>query len=189
MDAYELPKAVEIGGVEYDIRSDWRVAIDIIEVMSDTEISDEERATVALSVFYPDFEAMPIEHFQDAIYFLYWFIGGGGEGDEGDTPKKKQTKLMDWCQDLPILISPINRVLGFEVRAVEYLHWWTFLAAYYEIGGDCLFAQVIGIRKKRSQGKKLDKQDMAFYQENRNIIDLKKKLTTAEEDIFSKWET
>jgi len=51
---------------------------------------------------------------------------------------KRKAKLADWEQDFPLIVNPVNRVLGYEVRDCEYCHWWTFLSAYYEIG-DCLF--------------------------------------------------
>ncbi len=187
MSVYDLPTSAVIGDCEYQINSDWRAAIDIIEVMQDQEIEDEERTLVVLSVFYQEFENMPVKLFQEAINYVYWFIGGGGTDDD-KAPKAEKLKLMDWHQDLPIIIAPVNRVLGFEVRACEYLHWWSFLSAYYEMGGDCLFAQVVSIRKKLAQGKKLDKTDQAFYRENRDIIDLKQQdLSADEEELLNQW--
>ena len=110
-----------------------------------------------------------------------WFVGGG------DMPKGNQkTKLADWNQDFPLIVNPVNRVLGYEVRDCEYCHWWTFLSAYYEIG-DCLFAQVVAIRKKRKQGKKLDKYEQEFYRDNRDLIDIKVKLTDEEKAFFEEW--
>jgi hypothetical protein len=93
---------------------------------------------------------------------------------------------MDWEQDFPLIVSPVNRSLGFEVRGVEYLHWWTFLAAYREIG-DCTFAQVVSIRKKKMAGKKLDRAEAQFYADNREIVDLRRLETQAERDIFAEW--
>ena len=98
----------------------------------------------------------------------------------------RKPKVMDWQQDFPLIVSPINKALGFEVRAVEYLHWWTFLAAYQEIG-DCLFAHVVSIRRKKKRGQKLDKSDQQFYRENRQIIDLKIEMTNEEQDILNEW--
>lgn len=187
MPGYDLPTSATIGNAEYPIRSDWRPIIDIIEVMSDPDISDEERAYVTLSIFYPDFKDMPEGDIDEAIAFMHWFISGGGDRSDSAPEKPRGPKLMDWGQDLPILISPINRVLGCEVRAIEYLHWWTFLSAYYEIGGDCLFAQVVSIRKKRAQGKKLDKTDAEFYLNNKEIIDFKVQLSSEEEKILEEW--
>ena len=184
MGGYELPTSATIGGREYDIHSDYRAALDVMRVMADPEISDGERAVTALAVFYPDFEAIPQGDLQDAVNFMYWFVGGGGDGS--GKRQKKRPRLMDWQQDFPLLVAPINHVLGYEVRSVEYLHWWSFLAAYQEIG-DCTFAQVVAIRKKKSQGKKLDKQERQFYSDNRELVDLRVKRTEAEKEILDEW--
>ena len=93
---------------------------------------------------------------------------------------------MDWEQDFQYIVAPINRVVGCEVRAVDYLHWWTFISAYYEIG-DCLFAQIVRIRQLKSKGKKLDKADQEFYRENRRLVDIKIKYTEADELALNKW--
>ena len=45
------------------------------------------------------------------------------------------------------------------------------------------------IRKKRKQGKKLDKQDREFYQNNHDIVDLKVEETEAEKALFDEWLT
>ncbi len=181
MSPYDLPTKADIGGVEYDIRSDYRAALDAIQVMADRELDDEERTVLVLSVFYPDFDSMPPGSWQEAVDYVYWFIGGGKR--ETGAPKPR---LMDWEQDFPIICAPVNRVLGTEVRALGYMHWWTFLSAYGEIG-DCTFAQVVSIRKKRQQGKKLDKADEAFYRQNRELVDLKRPETASEAAAFDEW--
>ena len=89
-------------------------------------------------------------------------------------------------QDFDIIIAPINRIAGCEVRALEYLHWYSFLSFYQEIG-DCLFAQVVRIRDKKAHGKSLDKQDREFYRKNRDIIDLKTTYTESEKDVLAAW--
>lgn len=181
MTLYDLPKQVEINGTVYAIRSDYRVALDVIEVMSDAELDDGERAMLVLTIFYPDFDDMPRSDFQEAVDYMYWFIGGGKE-----STGKKMPKLMDWSQDFPIIVSPINRVVGTEIRDLKYMHWWTFLSAYQEIG-ECYFANVVSIRKKRMKGKKLDKADEAFYRENADAINLKTSKTDSERAIIEDW--
>ena len=66
------------------------------------------------------------------------------------------------------------------------VHWWTFLAAYMEIG-DCLFAQIVRIREKRLKGKKLSKEDQYFYRKNREIVDIKTHYTSVENDLVKAW--
>lgn len=181
MAGYDLPTTATIGGAVYAIRSDYRAVLDVMQVMADPEITDGERAAMALVVFYPDSDAIPAGDLKEAIDFLYWFVGGGERSDGGRKPR-----VMDWDQDFPLIAAPVNRVLGFECRSCEYLHWWSFLAAYREIG-ECTFAQVVAIRRKRAAGKKLDKQERAFYQDNRELVELRRNETEAEAQLFREW--
>ena len=176
-----LPKNLEIGGTEYQIRSDYRATLDVCAALNDPDLSEEERAIAALAVFYPDFDVMPAAHVQEALERCYWFLNGGEEPDGQGGPR-----LMDWEQDFARIAPPVNRVLGRDVRGEEYLHWWTFLAAYYEIG-DCLFAQIVRIRSKRAAGKTLDKADREFYRKNRKLVDLAVRHTSEEQALLKQW--
>lgn len=179
---YTLPTSVEINGQEYEVRSDFRAILDILEAINDVELDDQERAAVVLDIFYPGFEDMPSDDYEEAIAKCMWFINCGQESDAGKKPKK----LVDWQQDFPVIVAPVNRVMGKEVRSLRYLHWWTFIGAYQEIG-DCLFAQIVGIRQKLANGKSLDKSERDFYRNNRNLVDLKQRYTDAEVDFIRQW--
>ena len=48
---YDLPTAVEVNGTEYQIRSDYRDILTIIEALSDAELSEEEKAEAMLMSF------------------------------------------------------------------------------------------------------------------------------------------
>lgn len=178
---YTLPTSLEVNSTEYAINADYRRILDIIEILSDPEFTDEEKALTALGGFYADFEDMPYYDYGEAMKQMNWFIDGGMEPDAQKSPR-----VMDWEQDFPYIISPINRVVGKEIRAVEFFHWWSFLSAYQEIG-DCLFAQIVGIRSKKARGKKLDKQEQEFYKRNRKMIDLKTKYTAQENEALDMW--
>ncbi len=180
---YDLPTSVDIQGQEYEIRSDYRAILDICIALNDPELTDDDKALVALDIFYPAFENMPPEHYQEAINKCMWFINGGSE-DAGD---KNAPKLMDWEQDFPYIVAPINRVCGQEIRAAEYVHWWSFISYYYEIGGDCTFSQIVRIRDRLARGKSLDKSDREWYRRNRALVDFKTKYTEAEEDALKKY--
>lgn len=180
---YDLPKSLEVCGEVYEIRSDFREILDIIEILNDEELVESERAFVTLLFFYPGFGNMPTESYQEALEQCFWFINGGKHEVAGD---KNPPRLMDWQQDFPYIISPVNRVIGHEIRADAYLHWWTFLSAYMEIG-ECTFAQMVHIREAKLRGNKLDASDQEWYRRNRDIVDLKTKYTSAEEELFKKW--
>lgn len=179
---YRLPESLEIGGIEYAIHSDFRDVLDILEILNDVELDNKDRSLFALLFFYPDFDTIPPEHWQEAMEKCQWFLSGGQEERNG----KKSPRMMDWEQDFPYIIAPVNRVLGYESRAAEHVHWWTFLSAYMEIG-ECTFSQIVHIRDQKRRGKSLDKADREWYARNRDIVDLKMKYTSEEEDFFAQF--
>ena len=85
------------------------------------------------------------------------------------------------------MVAPINHILGFECRAVEYLHWRTFLAAYLEIPPESVFARVLRIREKLRTGKKLEKYERTWYNKNRDLVHLKPKFSTEEQKVLDAW--
>lgn len=177
---YDLPKSVEIGGIDYKIRSDYRAILDIMTALVDPELDGREKAFITLDIFYPDFEAIPPELYKEAVDACFAFIDhGAGEN------KRPSPRLMDWEQDFSYIVAPINRVAGKEIRAVENLHWWTFLSYFYEIGGDCTFAQIVSIRSKLAKGKKLDKTDREWLRENRDLVDFKRKYADSDKEALA----
>ena len=184
MSAWDLPTTLNIHGTEYRIRSDFRAVLDVLTAMNDPDLflpdADEwEQQAVRMStmttIIYPDYELIPRDHYMEACNKAIQFIDMGMKEDN----KRPLPRLMDWEQDGQIIIPAINRVVGKEVRALEYLHWWTFLGAYMEIG-DCLFSQIVSVRGKRAKHKKLDTWEKEFIRENQELVELKKKYTEQE---------
>ena len=125
---------------------------------------------------YADWQAIPTDRFQEAVDAAADFIDGGVPADG----KRRAPRLVDWEQDGPVIIPAVNRVLGREVRALEHLHWWTFLGAYMELG-ECLFTTVLGLRQKRAKGKKLEKYEQEFLRENRALVQLRPRQSAGDE--------
>lgn len=174
---YDLPTTVDVAGVPREIRSDYRAILDICRALNDPELSNEEKAFVCLGIFYVD----DIEPTNEALTECFRFIGGGKLDTE-----KKGPKLMDWEQDFQFIVAPVNKVIGQEIRALPYLHWWTFLSAYYEIG-ECTFSQIVRIRDQKARGKALDQYDQKWYREHRDLVDIKTKYTEAENKLLKQW--
>lgn len=170
---WNLPVSLEVRGTDYAIRSDYRAVLDILAAYNDPEYEADEKVMICLQILYVDWEKIPYQLWQEAYTKAVEFIDMGMKADG------RKPTLMDWEQDAPIIIPAVNHVLGKEIRAIEYMHWWTFLGAYMEIG-ESLFSSVVDIRQKRAKRKKLEKHEQEFYRENRALIDLKHKET--EED-------
>ena len=173
--AWEFPTSLNIGYVDYEIRTDYRAVLDLLTALADPDLTDDDpqmtaymQSRVILEIMFPDCDNIPTEHIQEALEKVSEFI------DMGISDDRKKPKTMDWEQDAPILIPAINKVLNCEIRAQEYMHWWTFLGAYMEIG-ESLFSNIIHIRQKKAKGKKLEKWELDFYKENKSLIDFKQK--------------
>ncbi len=176
---YDLPCCIEINGEEHPIRKrgHYKVILDVIAALNDDELTEQQRIQAALIIFYEDVKE--ITDYQTAAEKMMDFINEG----ETDSGNSTDVPLMDWEQDFKLMVSPINKIMGAEIRSLEYLHWWSFLGAYKEIG-ECTFSTVISIRKKKQKGQKLDKWEQEFYRENRKIIDIPKKLSPEERTLL-----
>ncbi|MDO4272710.1 MAG: Gp15 family bacteriophage protein [Eubacteriales bacterium] len=174
MSGWELPTSLNVCGTEYAIRSDFRAVLDILKYFSDPEYEPDEKWEICLDILYEDYGQMPWEHKGEAMRQALWFIDMGSAAEE-----KSKPHTMDWEQDAPIIMPAVNKVLGGEIRAREYLHWWTFLGAYMETG-ECLFAQVLSLRQKKATGKRFEKWERKFWENNKDICVLKKRYTEEE---------
>lgn len=180
--AWEFPTSLNIGGIDYEIRTDYRAVLDLLTALNDNDLTDSDeqieaymKSRVILEIMFPQCDDIPAEHLQEALDKVVEFI------DMGITEDSKKPKTMDWEQDAPILIPAINKVLNCEIRAEKYIHWWTFLGAYMGIG-ESLFSNIVSIRQKKAKGKKLDKWEMEFYKENKSLIDFKQKDQRSDEE-------
>lgn len=179
-----LPSTLRVGAGEYKIRTDYRSVLVVMMAYADPELSDLEKTQVMLECIYEDCESIPPADLNEAAKQAAWFVDGGPyiEPEMASTAKK----VMDWEQDEQMIFSAVNKVAGYEVRSKDYLHWWTFLGYFNEIG-EGLFATVVSIRDKKNQGKKLEKHEQEFYRKNKSLVDLKTRYTQEEQDEIDYW--
>jgi hypothetical protein len=176
----KLPTMLNINGIERAIRSDFRIALNILQAFNDPELKETEKGLVMLECLYED--SFSNEEIQEAIEKAVWFLDGG---TTEETKHKQSKKVMDWEQDEQLIFSAVNKIAGYETREKDYIHWWTFLGFFNEIG-EGLFSTVINIRQKKNKGKKLEKYEQDFYRENKEMIDIKTKYTAEEQAEIDK---
>lgn len=180
-----LPRELNVNGINRAIRSDYRVALLIFQAYNDVELSDQEKTFVMLDCLYEDLENISPEDYRETADRAVWFLDGGNSQDSQNNNSKHQQakKVMDWEQDEQIIFSAVNKVAGYETRAKDHIHWWTFLGYFNEIG-EGILATVISIRSKKNKGKKLEKYEEDFYREHKSMIDLKMKMSEEEQTEY-----
>ena len=166
---YELPTTVEINDKVYTIRNqgDYRMVLDCFQVLSDVELNETERLFTCLIIFYEDFNdlesvlSISEEELKTLVDEAFLFFNCGRSSVGAETPYK----IIDWYSDSQLISSAVNKVAGREIRADNYLHWWTFMG-YFTAVGESALSTVVGIRSKIAKGKPLEKYEKEFRANN-----------------------
>ncbi|MBD5554053.1 MAG: hypothetical protein HDQ95_01545 [Roseburia sp.] len=179
-----LPEHLTAGDADYPIRSDYRNVLQVFEAFNDPELEAAEKWIVAIYLLFEDFSCADdvleaLENgfqMEEAMKQINWFISAGrNTGKEIDLP------VYDWVQDEQMIFSAVNKVAGKETRELEYLHWWTFLGYFNEVG-EGTFSFVVGIRNKLNKGKKLEKHEKEFLSRNKELVRLEKPKSKEEQE-------
>lgn len=181
---WRLPTSVFANGKEYKIRTDYRDVIHLFEAISDPELNNMGQpyknsmiVTMYLVILVPNYKDIPKDDTMEVVNALIDFLD---MGQKHDKYAEKKPKIMDWSQDAPLIIPEINKTIGYDVRSVEYMHWWTFLGYYMTIG-ESTFSFVLNIRKKRLEGRKLEDYEIRWMSEHMDLIELRQRLTEEEQ--------
>lgn len=178
----QLPKTLKIQGKSYAIRTDYRNILRIFEAFADERLTDNDKLLICLQRLYVNFRSIQREYLKEAYEQAHWFISCG-KLDERQPP----ARTFNWVKDEPIIFPAVNKVAGMEVRAVPYMHWWTFMGYFESVDPESLFGTVLYIRQKQAKGKKLEKHEREFASNNRALMALDieaAKPKTAEEKLL-----
>ena len=179
-----LPEILTVGGEDYPIRTDYRNILQVFEVFQDPELQQEEKWIVAIYLLFDGFTcaedvlqaAQTDFSLEEAMAQISWFISAG-------QPEKQEFNqpTYSWTQDEQMIFSAVNKVAGCETRELEYLHWWTFLGYFNEVG-EGTFSFIVSIRNKLHKGKKLEKHEKEFLSHNKELVLMKKPKTKEERE-------
>lgn len=172
MTGWELPRKAQIGGRVYHLHTDYREILRIFAYLQKEELPEFIRWHVALALFFE--EEIPEEDFQEAAAYFCRFVNCGVEEQARPGPQ-----LLNWEQDAQDIVADVNKVAGQEIRALPYLHWWTFMSWFHSIGEGNL-STLVSIRDKLSRGKKLEAWEKEYYRRNRSRVNLSPKYSQQE---------
>lgn len=178
MEILDLPTYIEINGKTYDIDSDFRTCIKIMQYLEGNQYTSQEKMQIMLGLLYND--DIPYKDIDTAITQAAIFLDCGRNSTE-ENNKLNYGRLYSWNQDLQYIISAANIFLGFSCRSKKYLHWWDFMAALMECK-DCTFSTLIHQRKLKKTGKQ-EKYDKEWWAENRDIAELKLEIVLTQEEM------
>ena len=164
----QLPQTLKVCNKECAIRTDYRNILKIISAFNDDTMTDEDKAYICLRRIYKRLSDIPQtkEGYSEALKAATDFIECRLSAD-GPSPK-----VVNWEKDEQLIFPAINKVAGTEVRALDYMHWWTFLGYFQAIDREDLWGFVLLIRQKKAKGKPLEKHEKEFYAANRDLCSI-----------------
>ena len=187
---YRLPTKVTVDNLQFNIRErgDFRMVLDVFEALQDNELSEDYRVLASLLIFYNEFNDLEDlnkyePYLQKLTEEMFKFINGGEERSPG---AERDVQLIDWKEDSQMICSAVNNVAKQEVRAMEYLHRWTFLGYYMAIG-ESVLSTVVSIRDKIAHHKKLEKWEQDFRRDNSKYFINRRDVQEAENILDKLW--
>jgi hypothetical protein len=171
MDLWTLPTRVTLGDTEYSLHTDYRDILEIFSYLEDPDLPVPVRWRIAMALFYG--EPVPRQHWQAALDFMTAFLTCGRQEQPGP-------RLMDWNHDATAILAGVNRVAGQEIRALPYVHWWSFLSWFHAMEPGQL-STLVSIRQRLRQGKPLESWQQEFYRANIRAVELPQRLSQQEQ--------
>lgn len=144
----ELPDRVEIGGADYPIHTDFRTAIQFELMMLDSSIPEEEKAGIALNLFFDDWP----EDLESAVEAILAFYQCGREPKRGRRGGKSAKRCYSFEYDSGYIYAAFLEQYGIDLTEVK-MHWWKFKALFESLSPDMMFVKIMGWRSAIIDGK------------------------------------
>lgn len=173
----------------YAINSDFRIGIQMFQIMNDTELSEMERFYKACELLFdvdgadqfPDMQTM-----QDGIQ---WFLSGWYT-DNPVNDEKKEHKDMDYDIDQWRIFSAFLTQFGINLNEAD-MHFWVFMGLLSTLE-ECSFTRIVDIRTKKIDPKlkPSDKAELKKVKERYALEQVEEEMTPQEKadyDAFMKY--
>ncbi len=139
MKLYErYPTEVSIDGNHYPIKTDFREWIKFYDLAT-KDMDDKQRVLVMFDLYEKNIPA----DMNAAMEALCWFFTGG---DKVKPSGKRQPLVYDFETDMDYFVSGFRENYGISLMAINYMHWWEFLALFRGMNSDTELKQRMQLR-------------------------------------------
>ncbi len=143
-----LPNFVDVGGVPYEINTDFRVSVAFELLMQDSKIAPEDKADKAISLYYPR-APHDIQAAGDALINFYRC---NRESLQDDGGKGNYKQPYSFQYDDQYIYSAFWQQYGIDLERAN-MHWWKFRSLFNGLTSDTLFVKIMGWRSAEIDSK------------------------------------
>lgn len=175
MNEEEYPLYAEINGNTYTLDTSYKTAIDCIDVINDSEYSDEERALLVIGLLYKEWEKIPETDYEKACDIAVKYLLCEKENNS----KKNEDKDMDYKYDIDYIKASFMSDYQINLDKNPNMHWYEFHNYCNGLTEKCILNRVRDIRTYDLKDVK-DKRQKDKIENMKKIFALPKKLTKEE---------
>lgn len=142
-----LPQSIVSQGMEYSIRTDFRVWIDISNVFSNEDISQKDKLYYLIAKAIKD--GTPQNPY-DAAAKLLEFMAMGKLTQRAN---KKNDELISFEEDEGLIYAAFLQQYSIDLYEVD-MHWWKFLSLLSSLDENTLIMKIASYRGANCEGIK-----------------------------------
>ena len=165
------PEAILIENTEYKINTDFRVWIEISEILSDKTLSDRDKILCLLMRGYK--ERIPPD-INNAVDGLLLFMSQNKKGNKTE----KSTPVFSFSEDEGAIYASFLQQYGIDLFEEE-LHWWKFVMLLGALDEKTSLMRIVGYRSVKLENIK-DKLQKNFYRKMKNKYRLNQDISDSE---------
>jgi len=142
-----------VAGHLYPVHTDFRVCLRLVMACEDPQLTEYEKHFLLLSQL---FKELPEDH-EAGLTAANLFLNGDQEPDN-DEPSP--LKLYSFKQDSNFIFAAFRQIHGIDLTTAS-LHWWQFMALFFDLGSETAFSNLVALRREVYSGKATKEQRAA----------------------------
>ena len=169
----KLPDTVDVDGAIYPIRTDFRIGIQLEELLKNETMDEKEKYEKMLLLYYP---RIPND-LNGAIKKILWFYQCGTEKIEPEEGKKERYRryrskepAYSFRQDAKYIYSAFKEQYRIDLNTEE-MHWWKFLSLFESLNENTKMGKIMFYRQVSVSG--LPKEQRSFYNEMKKLYQIR----------------
>lgn len=164
-----FPTAVKVDGEVYEINTDFRVGLKIVQAFEDPKLTNFEKQAVMCGLLFKNVPS----NYAGAANAAKKFLDCGEEAEAPSGPR-----VYSFTKDAQYIYSAFLQTYGIDLQTAE-MHWWKFCYMFGDLAEDTTFAQMRSLRDRKARGK-LTKEEKQLWMRLHDILDLEEEQEDAE---------
>ena len=175
---YSLPEGISIDGIFYTVNTDFKIWLEIADIISSKELNIFEKAEKTLALCYKD--SLP-KTFNSAISGMFEFYKCAKESTNHQTASSHDKPVIDLFYDSDMIAAAFLHDYNIDLFNTS-MHWWQFKALLSSLSEDNKIVKVMGYRAINI-GDIKDKEQKKFYKKMKSLYKLPDNRSDEEKEI------